>query len=91
VVYCQNLNVVLPNPVDHSVVAENNLPDVVNTKLRNHPPQAGIMCQAIRSSECPIGEHRRHLRDVSCNEHADRIEIVESLRRPPYLSHFAIR
>lgn len=86
-----HLNLLFSNSIDDTVVAENDLPDGFNPQFWYNPPQACVLYQAVRGTEGSISKHSRNLRCVASDEEADRLKIIESLWRPPYLSHFAIR
>jgi hypothetical protein len=91
VVHGQEVNLVLSNPIDDTVAADDDLAKVLDPQFGNNPSRAWIICQSIGNAEDSVGECRRLLRGVSSNEQAGRLEIIGCLRRPPYLSHFSIR
>jgi len=88
---CDGLDLIFSNPVNGAIVAENDLSDMLNVQLWHDSSRAWVVCEAIGSAERAIGEHSRNLRCVASDEEADRVKVIESLWRPPYLSHFAIR
>jgi hypothetical protein len=79
------------NPVDDAIAAHNDLPDVLDSQLRNDSSQACKVRQLLGRAEYPVSERRGYLRGVAGNEQTDRLEIIRSLGRPPYFSHLAIR
>jgi len=91
VMHSQNVDLLLTNAIDNAVASNNDLSNVVDSQLRNHPAQVRKACQSICGADNPVGERCRHLRSVPSNESADRLQIVGRLWRPPYLTHFAIR
>jgi hypothetical protein len=91
VVDCNDLDLISANPVNEAIVAENDLSDVLNFQFWDDPPRAWVVCEAIGRTEGAIGEHGCNLRCVASDEEADRVQVIESLWRPRYLSHFAIR
>lgn len=88
---CNDLDLIFSNPINEAIVAENDLPDMLNVQFWHDSSRAWVVCEAVGSTECAIGEHSRNLRCVASDEEADRIKVIESLWRPRYLSHFAIR
>jgi len=91
VVQGQKVDFALSYPIDDAIAADDDLSDALDSQFRNDPPRARIARQSICSPEDPLGECRCQLRRVPRNEQIDRLEVIGRLRRPPYLSHFAIR
>lgn len=86
-----DLDLFASDPVDDAVVSENDLPDSVTLQFWNNPPHARVLDQAVCGVEGATSKYRRNVRCVASNEEADRLKVIESLERPSYLSHFAIR
>ena len=91
VVHRQKVDLVFSNPIDDAVAADYDLSDVLDSQFRNGPPRAWLARQSVCGAEDSVGERRRQWRRVPSNEQTGRLEIIGRLRRPPYLSHFAIR
>ena len=66
--YRQKMHVVVSNPIDDAIAANDDLFDVLNSQLRNDSPQTGVTHQTIGSAENPVSERRRYLRSVPSNE-----------------------
>ena len=90
-VHRQKVDLVLSNPIDNAITANNDFPNVLDSHLRNGPPQPWIARQSVCGVEYSVGERCGYLRSVPSNEQTDRLEVIGRLWRPPYLSHFAIR
>ncbi len=88
---CDDLDLIFSNPVNEAIVAENDLSDMLNVQLWHDSSRAWVVWEAIGGAERAIGEHSRNLRCIASDEEADRVKVIESLWRPPYLSQFAIR
>ena len=87
----KKVNDVLSDPVDDSVAADEDFPDVLDSQFWNNPPRARIVCQAVSGAEHAIGERRGHMRGIPSYKQANGLEIVGRLGCPPYFSHFAMR
>ena len=75
----QKVDLVLSNPIDDAIAADNDLSNVLDSQFRNGPPREWTARQPLRGAEDPVGERRRQLRRVPSNEQADRLEIIGRL------------
>jgi hypothetical protein len=91
IMYREEVDFVLANPRNDAVIADYNLSDVTDTQFRDDSARPWIARQLVSSAKNSVGEGRRHLWRIPSNEQTDRVEVIRRLRRPPYLSHFAIR
>jgi hypothetical protein len=78
-------------PTSVAIVAKNKLSKIRIVHLRNNSAGLWEICQPIGCIERLLSEDRRDWRRVTRSEQTDRLQIIQSLRRPPYFSHFAIR
>lgn len=85
------MDLVSLNPVDKTVAANNDLSNIFDSHFRHNSPQAGLTRQPFCGAEYPVVKNCRHWRCIAGNEQTDRLEVVSRLRRPSYLSHFAMR
>jgi len=87
----QDLNISRPQSVNNSIIAKKDFSIACIIYFRNDPAGLWKGRQAISRIECSLSEHHGKWRRVSRYEEANRLEIVQSLGRPLYFSHFAIR
>ncbi len=50
-----------------------------------------MVYESVCGTEGSVGEHCSYLGRVPGNEKTNRLKIIESLGRPAYFSHFAMR
>jgi len=91
VVHRQGVDIILSKPVDNAVAADYDLSDVPDSQFWNDSTRTWKARQQVCSAEDSVGEGRRQLWRIPSNEQTDRFEIIDRLRRPAYLSHFAMR
>jgi hypothetical protein len=68
VMHRQKVNLVLSNPIDDAVAANNDLSDALDSQLRNGPPREWVARQPICRAQNPVGECRRQLRRIPSEE-----------------------
>lgn len=88
---CENFNFIGKDPVNDPVVLHNDLSKVPSTDLRDNMTRTREICKVVCGSEHTLGEQFCISRRVASNEQTNRIEVVQGLVCPGYLSHRAIR
>jgi len=87
----EELHALLSKPVDNPIVADDDFPDVLDSKFGKNAARSWKFCETVRGAEDSVSEDGRQLWGVPSYEQADCLEIIRSLGRPPYFSHFAMR
>lgn len=85
------LDITRADSVNQTVVTKNDLSKVGVAQFRHRSPRAGKVRQPISGIKGSLSNYCRKGRRVAGYEQADRLQIVEGLKRPSYLSHFAMR
>ncbi len=87
----QDLNLILCDSINYSVVTIDDFSDRFLMRFRNHSSRIRKCFQCFYSFKYLVGEQMSEMFRIASYEIADCFDIIQCLKSPPYSSHLSRR